>query len=515
MTLVTPQMPTLSTIQGTVVRAETGHALDMQAVGLWPTARTVKTDQFGRFEFRNVIPGEYALVVVRDRMTVRLPVVITPIPRTEKVTLFLKSAPAITGTVFDPYGERQAAARVQAYRTVYRPSGAGLRQVMSAMTDDLGEYRLYLLQPGEYYVSAGVSERDLRFGSVGVRLTPNLSKPDEGFPTLFLGDGYSASQSQKVHLGETDQIGMNIYLKEGPRFSVTGRLLGESQTGDACGQVAIIPEGGLIDPEKDLSANVCGSFTVKGLSPGTYIAYALGVGLASEAVQFTIQNRNVDRLVIPMTRTTTVTGRVRWEDAPASGLRVVLARSSGEITQRLQGLVQRNGTFTIPNVGPGLFDVYVDPLPEKTFVKTIQYAGADGLRMAIPFQQGFRTTLDIQLSSQSVSTEGVAVDAVGRPVPAAEIVLVPEIYRNREDRYLRVAADPAGNFALTGVPPGRYTLFAFEDIEPGAYYAFSYTTSLLERYAARGQRLDLGEGSHRQDLKSVVITASETRGGLR
>jgi hypothetical protein len=515
LTLLAPQMPTSSTIQGTVVRGETNQPLLGLVVGLWPTSRTIKTDQFGRFEFRNVVAGEYTLVVVKDRMKSSLPVSITAIPHTERVTVLLKSPPAISGTVFDPFGERQAAARVQAYRTVYRPNGAGLRQMMSVMTDNLGEFRLFFLQPGEYYVSASVSERDQRLGSVGLRLTPNLSKADEGFPTLFLGDSYTASRAQKVNLGETDQVSMNFYLKAGPRFSVSGRLAGDSATGDACGQVAILPEGGILEPDKDFSANVCGPFRVTGLSPGNYVAYAQGVGLSSDARPFSISNQSVDRFVIPMSRTTTVSGRVTWDDAPAAGARVILARSSGEITQRLEGKAQGNGTFTIQNVGPGFFDVYVDPLPEKAFVRSIQYAGSDGLRGPIPFQFGFRTMLDIRLSSQGGSAEGVAVDAVGRPVPAAEVVLVPETYRNREDRYLRISADPAGNFEMTGIPPGRYILFAFEDIEPGAYYAFNYSPGLLDRYIARGQRVEFTEGSRLSTLKAIAIPASETRGGLR
>ncbi len=514
--LLLPQQVPLSSIEGTVVRAETNQPLGEQLVGLWPTARVTKASAGGRFTFSNVVPGDYVLVVVRDRMTARLPVTIAAVSHTERVSILVQSAPAISGTVFDPFGERQAAAQVQAYRTLYRPTGAGLRQVMSTLTDDNGEFRLFFLPPGQYYLSASLSDRDQRLGSVGLRLTPNLAKPDDGFPTLFLGETYSAYRSQKINLGETDQTGANFYLKAGPRFNVTGRLAGDSQTGDVCGQVAVIPEGGLLDPDKDFSAQVCGSFRVTGLSPGTYVAYAQGMGLASEPVMFAILNQNVDRLVVPMTRTMAVTGRVAWDDAPGSGLNVTLARSSDEFTGRLAGKTQGNGRFTIQNVGPDVFEVYVDPLPERAFVKSIQYGGFDGLKSGVPFQPGSRSTLEIRLSSQSGSAEGVALDAFGRPVPAAEIVLVPEVYRHREDRYLRVAADPVGNFEVKGIPPGKYTLFAFEDLEPGAYYAFNYTPSLLDRYLARGQRVEFSDGSNKiQNLKATVIPASETRGGLR
>jgi hypothetical protein len=526
--LLTPQGVTSNSISGTVVRALTDQPLVNEEVGLWPTSRTVRTDQFGKFLFRNVDPGDYALVVVHDRIRVRIPVVLTAVARVENITVEVKPAPAIAGTVFDPFGERAAAVRVQAYRRIYRPSGARLRSVMSVMTDDLGDYRLFRLQPGEYYVSASLSEREQRLGSVGMRLTPNLTKPDDGFPTLYFGDAYNANQSRRINLGQLDNSGTNIYLKDGPRFSVSGTLVGESPSGFVCGQVAVIPEGGLLDPERDFSANVCGGFRIAGLSPGSYYVTAVGVGLASDTVQFSIQNRNIERLNVPMSRTMTMNGRVASEGAISpGGLRVQLVRAMSGLDQRLEAIVERDGSFAIQNVGPGIFDALIDPLPDKAFLSAVRFQGQDGIRGPLFVAAGTVTTparggrggnlgtrLDLQLSL-GVAAEGTAVDANGKPVPGAEVVLIPAAYRNREDRYLRTFADTAGNFRVNGIPPGGYTLFAFEDIEPGAYYAFGYDNSLAQRYATRGQRLEFGEGTDRQQLKITVIPAFETAGGLR
>jgi hypothetical protein len=172
-----------------------------------------------------------------------------------------------------------------------------------------------------------------------MRLTPNLSKPDDGFPTLYFGDSYNAYQSQRISLGQIDNSGTNIYLRDGPRFSVSGTLVGESPSGFACGQIAVIPEGGLLDPERDFSANVCGGFRIAGLSPGSYYAVAVGVGFASDAVSFSIQNRNIERLSLPMSRTMTINGRVSSEGATSpGGLRVRLVRAMSGLDQRLEAI---------------------------------------------------------------------------------------------------------------------------------------------------------------------------------
>jgi hypothetical protein len=254
----------------------------------------------------------------------------------------------------------------------------------------------------------------------------------------------------------------------------------------------------------------------------------MGVGFASDAIPFTIQNRNLDRLSVLLTRTMTINGRVPLDGIVPAGMRVQLVRALSALDQRLEGIVERDGSFAIQNVGPGAFDVFIDPLPGTAYLNSVRFQQQDGLRGPIFFEPGTVTTparggrggnlgtrLDLQLSWSGVAAEGAAVDAAGRPVPGAEVVLIPVTYRNREDRYLRTLADPAGNFRLTGIPPGTYTLIAFEDIEPGAYYAFSYDAGLSTRYVSRGQRLDFAAGTDRQQLRITAIPAFETAGGLR
>src|SRR5215471_7517842 len=124
-------------VQGIVVRAGTTQPLSGEIVGLWPTTRIAKAEVDGRFQFRNVEPGDYALTVVHDGVKLQVPVHVTPNPRVETYTLEVKPAPAIAGTIFDPNGERVAAAHMQAFRTVYTTSGPRMRSVISAVTDDL------------------------------------------------------------------------------------------------------------------------------------------------------------------------------------------------------------------------------------------------------------------------------------------------------------------------------------------------------------------------------------------
>jgi len=66
--------------------------------------------------------------------------------------------------------------------------------------------------------------------------------------------------------------------------------------------------------------------------------------------------------------------------------------------------------------------------------------------------------------------EGVVVDAMNRPRANARVVLVPDDERrNFPDQYGVAESESDGRFDIHGIPPGDYTLFAWEYLEPNAY----------------------------------------------
>jgi hypothetical protein len=508
--LLGPQS-TASSIQGVVVRAGTSQPLAGEVVGLWPTTRSVKTDAEGKYLFRSVEPGEYALTVVRDGIKLQVPVVITRVVRVETVTLEVKPPPAIIGTVFDPSGERLAGAHVQAFRTVHTTQGPRIRSVMSVPTDDLGEFRLFWLRPGEYYVAAGSSDREQRLATLGLRLSPNLSKPDEGFPTLFFGGAYSASESQRVRLGkDADASGIQVFLKDGPRYSIDVVLIPEG----ICARVAIAQDGGFLNTDANAAPKACGSFRISGRSRGTYSILATNDQFASDIVRVSTVNP-VTAVKVPMVNTYNITGRLS-RDGPAglTGINVKLSRSSAEVSQEIETSVAADGTFTFPSVGVGSYEVSVQPLPERLFVRTASYRAADALFYPITVDSSFAGRLDIQLTQSNITAEGVVVDRAGRPSPGAEVVLIPRDIRSRRraDRYFAARADGAGGFRINGIPSADYVLLAFEEIEPGAYYAFAYDGALFNRYATNAPTLIAASAN---PLRLVAIPADETAGGLR
>jgi len=279
----------------------------------------------------------------------------------------------------------------------------------------------------------------------------------------------------------------------------------------------------LEDTSNFISASTDGTFEVTGVSPGSYLMLAYGGHSSSPLVPVHVGNSNVEKLSIPLAPAITVNGRVSIEGAirpnlagtNLAGVKIGLVRRSREIEQRIEVFAGGDGAFTLPDVGPGEYDVLVERVPSGTYTRSIRYGGRDVLSDAVRIGIDPNDSLDVSLSPMTGTVEGHVSERVDVPSPGVQVVLVPEMrLRRRPDRYIVGLTDVSGNFQLTGVPPGQYTAFAFEQIEPEAYYAFAYDPSVSPRFADRAASVNVNQGNvTRLELKSVPST--ETAGGFR
>src|SRR5262252_1686411 len=158
-------------ITGYIVRMGTGDPLSKATVTItaYNAARnqsyTATSTTGGQFSFQNLEPGQYRLAATRAgyvrmeygaRSPSRpgLPITLSPGQRLTNIVLQLMPAGTITGRVFDRDGEPLANVNVEALKYSYQEGQRVMNVVQTARTNDLGEYRLFWLQPGQYFVSA-------------------------------------------------------------------------------------------------------------------------------------------------------------------------------------------------------------------------------------------------------------------------------------------------------------------------------------------------------------------------
>src|SRR5262245_4778348 len=162
-------------ISGYIVKMGTGEPLSKAIVtlSLYNGGRnqsyTVTTSTGGQFTFQNLDPGQYRLSASRNgyvRMEYGarspnrsgLPIGVNPGQRLADIILQLMPAGTISGRVYDRDGEPLANVNVEALKYSYQEGQRVMNVVQTGRTNDLGEYRLFWLQPGQYFVSATPTE---------------------------------------------------------------------------------------------------------------------------------------------------------------------------------------------------------------------------------------------------------------------------------------------------------------------------------------------------------------------
>jgi hypothetical protein len=96
------------------------------------------------------------------------------------------------------------------------------------------------------------------------------------------------------------------------------------------------------------------------------------------------------------------------------------------------------------------------------------------------------------LSSKAGRIDGVVKDERLQPAAGVQTVLIPVERRNHPELYKEVTTDLSGRFSISGVPPGGYKLFAWEDLEPYTYF----DPEVLEKFEQKGQPVHVSESSH-------------------
>jgi hypothetical protein len=191
----------------------------------------------------------------------------------EKVSFALSRGGAISGRIVDEFGEPISSAQVSVQRFAYmggvrRITGGGAEGGMDR-TDDLGQFRLYGLPPGEYYVMA--SFRNMEFMPMNV--ASDAPSADGYAPTYFPGtSSLSEARRLTVRAGQ-DVPNVTFALTATKVGRIIGRVTtsaGEPMVG---GMLMVAPreQGAMVGSMMSgAQMRPDGTFQTAALPPGTY-----------------------------------------------------------------------------------------------------------------------------------------------------------------------------------------------------------------------------------------------------
>src|SRR5207244_7933443 len=113
--------------------------------------------------------------------------------------------------------------------------------------------------------------------------------------------------------------------------------------------------------------------------------------------------------------------------------------------------------------------------------------------------------LEMVLSPASAYIQGAVSDG-DQPAAGARIVLVPDATRRHQlFDYRTAVSDKSGRFVVRDVAPGDYVLFAWEEIERGAYL----DPDFLRAYEDRGQTVRVEDGKQTNVQLQVIPESAD------
>jgi hypothetical protein len=158
-----------------------------------------------------------------------------------------------------------------------------------------------------------------------------------------------------------------------------------------------------------------------------------------------------------------------------------------------------DGSFVYRRLMPMEFRLAVSALPQGLYIKEAQFGSVDALTDSILLLKPPQDPLEVVLARGAELT-GTVVDASVTPIANQEVVLIPDGRPNRPDLYKTAVTDSVGRFALQGVAPGEYRIFAWEKIEGFQYFDEAF----VSRYQERGSPVNV-KGTARADVNVVLI----------
>jgi len=566
-------------IEGVVVRLGTGEPVARARVTLTSTAREAAlpapanspqrgvpappktvppavTDDLGRFTFLDLDEGSFTLQILANgyvslnygqRFTngPGTPITLTAGQDLKNLAITLTPASNISGRVTDRSDQPLVNVPVQLLRYSYDSQGQrSFQPVGATKTNDRGEYRIYWITPGRYYLMAG---------------TPGLgTSPFMAMMTMIAGGDATSANEVPVPLAYAYYPGVldfsfarvielrpgidvdstNLTLTAKPQtYRIRGRIV-DSRTGQPPARARVAASsrspgmaGNLLLDQisMDLINNynaTSGTFEIRDLLPGSYSVTIIaqdpapasaaarggGVpppGLANSTVAVSISDADVEGLVVTVSPASTLAGRIRSDASqqlpvPPDRMRLQLvARNSQSpipVPANAANIASpaADGSFRFANVAAG--DYRVNLIAQggarggaggAVYLKEVRLDGADVLNSALRISGSMSGTLDIVVGLTNGQISGTVLDRRSQPLPVMQVVLVPYRARDRIELYRTANTDGNGRFLIAGITPGDYKVLSWEGMEPYSWF----DPDLMSQWDANGTVIHVTESS--------------------
>ncbi|HYB95038.1 MAG TPA: carboxypeptidase regulatory-like domain-containing protein [Vicinamibacterales bacterium] len=514
-----------------VVRTEGGRPISRARVTIIGSelaeGRSVMTDASGVFKFAGLRGGRFTVTASkagyltmsygqRRPFQPGTPLHLTGGQELSGVEFRLPAGSAISGRISDESGDLAAGVTVQALRLRYTESTREFAPAGIAQTDDRGQYRIWGLNPGTYYVSAS-NRANLISGEPAV---DGAADEPVGYAPTYYPGVVSMNDAQPVSVGlanEAADVSFNLLLVR--TAQVSGHVFGSNGHATWSGMVSLVLDGeqnahgGPLGTRFSTSLADDGGFSISDVPPGRYRLSARST-ITGEAAEFGTMPVTVDGAAVSVALTLAPGGTL-------SGA-VVLRPSTSETLPDLDrfrisvspvrptepggpptAVADRDGKFTITAVRQGLHWIRGEA-PRGWMLASVLYDGRDVVDTPFEIRGGQSAAgVTAVFTDRLAGVQGTLTNERGQPLSGETVLAFPtnaSLWYAQSRRIVPGKPDQDGRFEIVGLPPGEYYLAAVNPGEPEEWFEPRF----LESCAIGAVRLMLSEGELKtQNLRAI------------
>jgi hypothetical protein len=557
-----PRQPKTGTarLRGRVLSAETGGPVrraQVRIIGQDIGSKAAMTDGEGRYEFRDLPAGRFSLSAAKAGfVTIQYgqtrpfesgkAIDLTEGQLLDKADFSMPRGSAISGRLVDEFGDPIADALVSAMRSAWTNGRRRLQATgRTAQTNDLGQFRIYGLSPGDYYVSATFRSGDMMGMELAMAAVtggggaggPTGSNPNSGYAATYFPGTPNGAEAQKITLAVGQEAqNTDFALLPVKLARITGTVIsseGKPVEGSMINAVPRNAEGvGMMMMGGGARTDKSGNFIIPNIAPGEYTLQSralqimtsgggdnmvftarVGAGVdggeaESGSLPVTVSGEDLSNVIIVTSKGATATGHLTFEGgakpAALTSIRVSAPAADADgpmMSSGGAGSVKADGTFELRGLS-GTRLIRAMNLPPGWTLKSVRVNGADVTDSGAEFKPGESVTgIDITLTSKLTEVSGAVKSGTQQAKDYTVVVFSdePQKWMLPNSRYVTATRpDQEGRFQIKNLPAGSYLAIAVDYLAQGEWN----DPDVLERLKPKATSFSLAQG----EMKTLELT---------